>query len=114
MQSYEAEYVLGGEEPVFAGHFPGNPIFPGVLTLALVRETVCRTEGSDWRLGALHRHKLTRPLVPGDRVSVSCKVTQRQGKTMTLDCRLKLIDGTTVASARLRLVSGPESGQGQG
>lgn len=103
MEEYQAEFALGADEPVFAGHFPGNPIFPGVLTLALVRETVRRAEGRDWRLAAANRHKLMRPLVPGDRVSVHCRVSERDGEALVLDCNLVLVDGTHVANAKLRL-----------
>lgn len=112
VQPYEADYTLGADEPVFAGHFPGNPLFPGVLTLALVRETVRRVEGGAWRLGGVARHKLMRPLVPGDRVSVRCKVKAREGRALDLDCRLALADGTAVASARLRLESPGDSDGG--
>ena len=28
-----ARYVVTGDEPFLAGHFPGNPVFPGVLQL---------------------------------------------------------------------------------
>jgi 3-hydroxyacyl-[acyl-carrier-protein] dehydratase len=29
----EARFLVSGDEPALAGHFPGNPIFPGVLQL---------------------------------------------------------------------------------
>ena len=103
MEQYQETYFLDGEEPVFGGHFPGNPLFPGVMTLALMRETVRRASGRDWRLGAIARHKLLHPLVPGDVVSVSCRVEGGDEKTLVLDCRLALGDGTAVASARLHL-----------
>ena len=32
-------YTVTGEEPFLAGHFPGNPIFPGVLQLEAIAQT---------------------------------------------------------------------------
>jgi len=103
MDQYEASFSLGVDEPVFAGHFPGHPIFPGVLTLALLRETLRQASGREWRLRSIARHKLLRPLAPADEVSVRCRVVRREGEVLLLDCSLALGDGTRVASARLRL-----------
>ena len=35
----EGEYTFRGDEPFYAGHFPGNPVTPGVILL----ETMCQT-----------------------------------------------------------------------
>jgi 3-hydroxyacyl-[acyl-carrier-protein] dehydratase len=33
-----ARILLNNEHPVFKGHFPGNPILPGVCTVQIIRE----------------------------------------------------------------------------
>ncbi len=112
MDEFEAVFPLRADEPVFAGHFPGNPIFPGVLTLALVRETVRRADGGAWVIASIGRQKLMRPLVPGDEVAVRCRVVERGDAALALDCKLTLADGTAVATARLRLAPAPGAGGG--
>ncbi|HLO60385.1 MAG TPA: hypothetical protein VK179_16660 [Bacteroidales bacterium] len=37
-ENITAEVALNPEHPVFAGHFPGNPILPGVCTVQIVKE----------------------------------------------------------------------------
>ena len=39
--------VFRGDEPFFAGHFPGNAIVPGVL----IAEGMAQTAGIAWRKG---------------------------------------------------------------
>jgi 3-hydroxymyristoyl/3-hydroxydecanoyl-(acyl carrier protein) dehydratase len=43
------------DHPAFAGHFPGQPVWPGVLLLSLVMETVAADPGLSQRLGATPR-----------------------------------------------------------
>jgi 3-hydroxyacyl-[acyl-carrier-protein] dehydratase len=41
---------LNKEHPVFVGHFPGNPILPGVCTVQIARELLSKALDADFRL----------------------------------------------------------------
>ena len=47
-ESVEAVWVLSGKEPFFGGHFPGNPIVPGVL----IAEALAQAAGLALSAGA--------------------------------------------------------------
>ncbi|GAC1393674.1 MAG: 3-hydroxyacyl-ACP dehydratase FabZ [Vulcanimicrobiaceae bacterium] len=60
-------------EPVFAGHFPGNPLFPGVYmieALAQLGGTTILEPGEFSRktpyLAGIDKVKFRRPVIPGD------------------------------------------------
>lgn len=42
---YKAEIALIAESPVFAGHFPGKPIVPGVCLVQMTVDTIETIEG---------------------------------------------------------------------
>jgi 3-hydroxyacyl-[acyl-carrier-protein] dehydratase len=45
-----AEIKLIGEHPVFEGHFPGNPVLPGVCTVQIIRELLEKAVGQELML----------------------------------------------------------------
>jgi 3-hydroxyacyl-[acyl-carrier-protein] dehydratase len=60
-------------EPQFQGHFPGNPVFPGVLILEGMAQTagVICVRASDQHAGLVYfltidKAKFRKPVVPGD------------------------------------------------
>ena len=62
-------------EPVFAGHFPGNPLFPGVYMIEAMAQlggAVVLEPGEFARkvpyLAGIDKAKFRRPVVPGDRL----------------------------------------------
>jgi 3-hydroxyacyl-[acyl-carrier-protein] dehydratase len=42
-----ARILLNKEHPVFKGHFPGNPILPGVCTVQIIRELLEKAVGKE-------------------------------------------------------------------
>jgi 3-hydroxyacyl-[acyl-carrier-protein] dehydratase len=62
-------FLVDPRDEVFAGHYPGFPVLPGVMLVEAVVRTV-RAWGHDPRceLVALDRARFLRPVRPGERV----------------------------------------------
>lgn len=56
--------------PVFAGHFPGQPVVPGVLLLEAVRALVERATGARLAIAAVRDARFTARAEPGDEVEL--------------------------------------------
>lgn len=66
--SWQALRTLPPDHPSLAGHFPGRPVFPGVVLLAEVLEAALAIAPLAARLGAAPRIdnvKFLLPIVPG-------------------------------------------------
>lgn len=70
------EYLADPADPVFEGHYPGYPILPGVYILDLVDRTARVALEPHGRvvLDRYERCRFTRPVYPGDLVTVSLTV----------------------------------------
>jgi 3-hydroxyacyl-[acyl-carrier-protein] dehydratase len=96
-------------EPFFQGHFPGNPVMPGVLLLEAMAQTagvICSVSRgvSDRPLTVyfltIDKAKFRRPVVPGDRVEFHMtKLNQR--KTMWWYKGEARVDGQLVCEAEV-------------
>ena len=65
---------MPASHPMFAGHFPGNPIVPGAYLLALVERKAndwLRAQGEQARVGGVSAVKFTRPLRPDEVCEIS-------------------------------------------
>lgn len=81
------EYRVRGDEPFLRGHFPGTPIFPGVLLVeaaAQLAGTVAQSHPSIAALGELkltgiRKMKILGSARPGDIILFDAQVTGRMG-----------------------------------
>lgn len=100
--SFEVNRVIGNDHPALAGHFPDNPIVPGVLIL---EEVVLAAE--QWRgrvrLKSVASVKFSAPLRPGNEFSI--ELNEQGESQITFACR---IDEMTFASGILTVE--PDSG----
>ncbi|GAB2963848.1 hypothetical protein [Saccharothrix stipae] len=85
-------------DPVFAGHYPGFPIMPGLFVLDHVRAAL-----PGHRVVALDRAKFLRPVFPGDTLTVETVLTTEEDQVR---CAATVSTGAgPVAEFKLRLVT---------
>jgi 3-hydroxyacyl-[acyl-carrier-protein] dehydratase len=92
-------------EPQFMGHFPGNPIMPGVLLIEAMAQTagaICaRKLGGETSLVyfmTIDNARFRKPVVPGDRVEFHVKKEKQRGNIWKFHCDA-MVDGQKVAEA---------------
>ena len=96
-------------EPFFTGHFPGNPVMPGVLILEAMAQTgavlVLREGGEAFAgkmfyLAGIDKVRLRRPVVPGDQLRMELTVLSLRQRSCKMAGRAT-VDGQLVAEAIL-------------
>jgi 3-hydroxyacyl-[acyl-carrier-protein] dehydratase len=97
-------------EPFFNGHFPGNPVMPGVLMVEamaqlagiLAFKTKGRkpSDGSIYYLGGVDSARFKRPVVPGDRLEMEARIIADRSRVMKFACTA-YVDGQTACSAEI-------------
>lgn len=95
-------------EPFFQGHFPGQPIMPGVLILEAMAQTggmlLINHLGDDGSKLALfmgiNNGKFRRPVMPGDQLRFEVTLRNKRFNTFMLHGRAT-VDGILVAEAEL-------------
>jgi 3-hydroxyacyl-[acyl-carrier-protein] dehydratase len=94
-------------EPFFQGHFPGKPVFPGVLLIeamaqtsaVLVVETLGKSaEGKLVYFMSIDEARFRKPVVPGDSVHIRAEKMQSRKNVWKFACTAT-VEGAKVAEA---------------
>ena len=73
-------------EPYFAGHFPGEPVMPGVLQLEALAQlgavavlSLEENKGKTAYFAGINNAKFKQKVVPGDRLDLECEIIKVKG-----------------------------------
>lgn len=64
---------------VFAGHFPGKPLLPGIFLIEATRHAAERATGNRLAIRCVEEAKFTAEVKPGDTVTVEALLAQEEG-----------------------------------
>lgn len=97
-------------EPIFTGHFPQAPIFPGVLILEAMAQTAALQafkshgdypgEQQLYLLVGIDSARFRKQVVPGDQMLISAKLLKVRRGIYKYDA-LATVDGDTVCTAEV-------------
>ena len=59
-----ARIRVPADSPWFDGHFPDNPLLPGVAQLGMVHDLLCRTSGRPWAVDQVSRVRFKQMIRP--------------------------------------------------
>ena len=98
---------VSGNEPFFQGHFPGNPVMPGVLIIEALAQVgaVAMLSIREWKgktayFAGIEKAKFRKKVVPGDVLMLETTIVKVKGP-MGIGKGIATVDVVKVAEAEL-------------
>lgn len=109
-----AELDVAPDLPLFQGHFPGQPIFPGVLVMEALAQAACccimaepGRETSVGYLAGIDGAKFREMTLPGDTIQLEAEIVSSNKRFCKAEVRAKK-DGKVVAEATQKYIMAKE------
>ncbi len=100
------------DEPYFSGHFPQEPVMPGVLQIEACAQvgaaailSLEENKGKTAYFGAINNAKFKRKVVPGDKLRMECVIIKRKGP-VGIGKAVATVDGKLALEAELTFMIG--------
>lgn len=80
-EEVNATVKLHAEHDVFKGHFPGNPIMPGVCMIQMIKELTEKTTGKELFLSVANNVKFMAKINPEENeiINLNLKISEEDG-----------------------------------
>lgn len=99
-------------EPQFIGHFPQEPVMPGVLMLEALAQvgavailSVEENRGKTAYFGSMDKVKFRKKVIPGDRLKLECEIIKQKGP-VGVGKAVATVDGKVAVSAEMTFMIG--------
>ncbi len=98
-----AERTFPADEPFFAGHFPGNPVVPGVILVEGLAQTLAylalrQTGGGTVLLTGMEVGKIRRPVRPGETVTYAVRITRARRQVVVAEGEVTVGDARVLTA----------------
>lgn len=100
-------------EPQFVGHFPQEPVMPGVLMIEALAQvgavailSLDENKGKIAYFGSINNAKFKNKVMPGDRLKLECEIIKRKGPVGVGKAVATTADGKIAVSAELTFMIG--------
>jgi 3-hydroxyacyl-[acyl-carrier-protein] dehydratase len=106
---------VSNNEPFFAGHFPGNPVMPGVLIIEALAQSAAILALAEMKsesqrlfmLTGVEKARFRRPVIPGDQLDMEVTVIRSRGPLWKMHAEAR-VGGEIAAEAEISAMEVPE------